>query len=78
MIYHIAKAIAAQGAVLFGKVDATLLTGGMANSDYIVDGVKRRVEYLAPVHVYPGEGEMEALASNTIAALNGTCKVLEY
>lgn len=78
MIYHIAKAIAAQGAVLFGKVDAILLTGGMANSDYIVDGVKRRVEYLAPVHVYPGEGEMEALASNAIAALTGACEVMAY
>lgn len=78
MIYHIAKAIAAQGAVLYGKVDAILLTGGMANSDYIVDGVKSRVEYLAPVHVYPGEGEMEALATNAIAALNGTCEVMAY
>lgn len=69
MCYHIAKSIAAQGAVLYGKVDAILLTGGMANSSYITDRVKARVEYLAPVHIYPGEDEMEALALNALAAL---------
>lgn len=78
MIYHIAKGIAAEGAVLFGKVDAILLTGGVAHSDYVVERLRARIEYLAPVHVYPGEGEMEALASNALAALRGECRVMEY
>lgn len=69
MCYHTAKAIAAQGAVLRGKVDAIILTGGMANSDYITSRVVDRVGYLAPVHIYPGEDEMEALALNALAAL---------
>jgi len=71
MIFHVAKAIASEGAVFFGKVDAILLTGGMAYSDYVIDRLKPRIEYLAPVHVFPGEDEMEALASNALGVLRG-------
>lgn len=78
MCYHIAKAIAAQSAVLYGKVDAILLTGGMAHSDYLVDKVSERISFLAPVKVYPGENEMEALAHNALAALRGECEVRRY
>ncbi len=78
MTYHIAKFIAAEGAVLFGKVDAILLTGGMAYSDYITSRIKARVEYLAPVHIYPGENEMEALALNALGVLRGTYQLKDY
>lgn len=71
MIYHTAKAIAAEGAVLRGHVDAVLLTGGMAHSAYITDGLKDRIGYLAPVYVYPGEDEMESLALNALSVLRG-------
>lgn len=69
MIYHVAKNIAAEGAVLCGKVDAILLTGGMAHSDYIVNELRRRIDFLAPVYTFPGEDEMEALALNALAVL---------
>ena len=69
MIYHVAKNIAAEGAVLCGKVDAILLTGGMAHSDYIVNELRRRIGFLAPVYTFPGEDEMEALALNALAVL---------
>lgn len=78
MIYHIAKYIAAEGAVLCGDVDAILLTGGIAYSDYVVNRLKRRVEFLAPVHVFPGEDEMEALALNALAVLRGEVQVKSY
>lgn len=78
MIYHTAKSIAAQGAVLCGHVDAILLTGGMAHSEYITSGLRRRVEFLAPVFVYPGEDEMEALALNALAVLQGRCRARRY
>lgn len=78
MIYHIAKSIAAEGAVLCGDVDAILLTGGIAYSDYVVKRLKRRIEFLAPVHVYPGEDEMEALALNALSVLRGEMPVKEY
>lgn len=78
MIYQTAKAIAAEAAVFCGEVDAVLLTGGMAHSDYIVGELRRRVAFLAPVSVYPGEGEMEALAQNALAVLRGEQEAYEY
>jgi len=71
MLYHTARQIAAEGAVLCGNVDAILLTGGMAHSDYIVSELRRRIGFLAPVFVFPGENEMEALALNALAVLQG-------
>jgi butyrate kinase len=78
MCYQVAKSIAAQGAVMYGKVDAILLTGGLAYSSYITDKIKERVEFLAPVRVYPGEDEMLAMAENAFAVLRGEREVLEY
>ena len=71
MIYHIAKAIAAEGAVLCGKIDAILLTGGLARSEYVIRRLRRRIEFLAPTYCFPGEDEMEALALNAVAVLRG-------
>ena len=78
MIWNVAKAIAAEGAVLCGKIDAVLLTGGLCYSDYIVNLLKKRIEFLAPVVVYPGQDEMLALTENAIAALSGQREVFEY
>jgi len=71
MLYHTAKQIASESAVLCGQIDAILLTGGMAHSDYIVSELRRRIGFLAPVYVFPGEDEMEALALNALAVLQG-------
>ena len=71
MIYHIAKNIAAESAVLCGHVDAILITGGMAHSDYIISRLRKRIGFLAPVYTFPGEDEMEALALNALAVLQG-------
>jgi len=78
MLYHVAKSIAAEGAVLCGEIDAILLTGGMAHSDYIVNELRRRIGFLAPVYVFPGEDEMEALALNALAVLQGKQKAKIY
>ncbi len=78
MLYHVSKNIAAEAAVLCGKIDAILLTGGMAHSDYIVNEIRRRVGFLAPVHIFPGEDEMEALALNALAVLLGKREAKDY
>ena len=78
MIYQVAKSIAAQGAVLCGKVDAILITGGIAYSEYIMSRLKERIGYLAPIHIYPGEDEMEALAMNALGVWRGELKMQEY
>ena len=78
MLYHVAKQIASESAVLCGQIDAILLTGGLAHSDYIVSELRRRIGFLAPVFSFPGENEMEALALNALAVLQGKQKVMTY
>lgn len=78
MIYNVAKAIGGAATVLCGKMDAILLTGGIAHSDFVISRLKKRISFLAPVYVYPGEDEMEALALNAIGALKGELPVQIY
>ena len=78
MIYHTAKNIVAESAVLCGKVDAILLTGGMARSQYVISRLRKRIDFLAPTHCYPGEDEMEALALNALAVLTGKREAKTY
>lgn len=78
MIYHIAKNITGLGAVFCGKVDAILLTGGLARSEYVISRLRQRIEWVAPTYCFPGEDEMEALALNALAVLRGQREVEEY
>lgn len=78
MIYNVAKYIGAVATVLYGKIDAILLTGGIANSDYVISRLTERISFLAPVFVYPGEDELEALALNALAALKGELPIQTY
>lgn len=78
MIYNVAKGIGAAATVLFGRIDAVLLTGGIAYSDYVLSRLKERISFLAPIRVYPGEDEMEALALNALAALRGELEIKVY
>lgn len=71
MCYQTAKEIGAMATVLEGNVDAILLIGGMANAEFIVNEIKKRVDFLAPVVVMPGEREMEALADGAFRVLSG-------
>ena len=78
MIYHVAKNIAAESAVLSGSIDAILLTGGLARSEYVISRLRKRIGFLAPVRCFPGEDEMEALALNALAVLQGKRQAKEY
>lgn len=69
MAYQIAKEIGAQASVLKGDVDAIIITGGVAYSEMLVEWIKARVEFIAPVMVYPGEDEMRALAEACLRGL---------
>jgi butyrate kinase len=71
MIYQICKNIGSYAVVLKGKVDAIILTGGIANDAYLVEQVTDQVKFIAPVKVYAGEFEMEALASGAFRVLTG-------
>jgi len=78
MIYQIAKEIGGFSAALKGKVDAILLTGGIAYSEIVVAKIREYVEYIAQVRVYPGEDEMSALTEGALRVLRGEEKSKEY
>ncbi len=78
MAYNTAKHIGATATVLKGKVDAIILTGGIAHDKAICAYVTERVEFIAPVTVIPGENELEALALNALRVLEGKEVAKEY
>jgi butyrate kinase len=71
MAYQIAKEIGAMATVLQGRVDAIVLTGGMAHSRGLVRKIKEAAGWIAPVAVYPGEEELLALAEGALRVLRG-------
>jgi len=78
MVYQIAKEIGAMATTLYGKVDAIVLTGGIAHSERLVNLIKERVKFLSSVLVFPGEDEMEALTLGALRVLSGEEKAKEY
>ena len=78
MCYQVAKAISALAAVVGGRVDGVVLTGGLAWDQRIVQEIGERVGFLGPLLVFPGENEMEALALAACGALAGTEPIREY
>lgn len=71
MIYQLCKSIGAMSAVLEGEVDGILLTGGLVRFEDIVVGIRQRCSWIAPVTVYPGECEQEAMAESVLEVLRG-------
>ena len=78
MCYQIAKEIGAMSTAVYGDVDAILLTGGIAYSQYITGEVTKRVQFIAPVRKYPGEDELAALAQGALRVLRGEEAAKEY
>jgi butyrate kinase len=76
--YQIGKEIGAMAAVLNGKVDAIILTGGMAYQDTNINDIRSMVSFIANVVVYPGEDELKALAFNGLLALDGKIEIKDY
>ena len=77
-VLNIAKYIVSQGAVVDGKVDVIILTGGIAYSKEITDAITKKVSWLAPVVIYPGENELASLAENGYIILAGETKIHTY
>lgn len=77
-IYQVAKDVGAMATVLKGNVEAIILTGGIAYSDVVVNSIKERVSFIAPLVVYGGEDEMLALAQGALRVLNGEEEAKEY
>lgn len=78
MAYQIAKEIGAMATVLKGKVDAIVLTGGLAKSKMLTDWIAERVKFIANVLIFPGDDEMKALAKSALRILSGNEKTKQY
>ena len=78
MVYQISKEIGAMATTLQAKVDAVLLTGGIANSKRLTASIIRKVEFLGPVLVFPGEDEMEALTLGGLRVVSREEGAKEY
>lgn len=63
---------------LYGEVDGILMTGGMANDTELVEKISDGVKWIAPIYVYPGSFETEAMAGGAIRVLSGEEAVKKY
>lgn len=77
-ILQVCKNIGSMSCVLKGKVDAIIVTGGIAYNKAVVDKMEERAGFIAPFTVYPGEDELLALAQGALRVLNGEEKAMEY
>jgi butyrate kinase len=71
LAYQVSKEIAAMSVAVNGQVDAILLTGGIAYSEYVTGEITKRVSFISKVKVFPGENELEALAMGALRVLRG-------
>ena len=78
MLYQTAKAIGEMACVLEGKVDAILLTGGLVRYDDIVEYIKAHCGWIAPIALYPGEVEQEAMAWAVLDVVRGKKEAIHY
>ncbi|MDF2558357.1 MAG: butyrate kinase [Bacillales bacterium] len=78
MAYQVAKGIGELATVVDGKIDAIVLTGGIAYSDTLTSWIRKRVAFIAPVEIIPGENEMESLARGVLRVLSGEEVAREY
>lgn len=78
MAYQVGKEIGAMAAVLKGKADAILLTGGIAYATAVTGYIQEMVGFIAPVKIYPGEDELRALALNGLLVLRREIQLKTY
>ena len=78
MIYQVCKAIGSMSCVLEGRVDGIVLTGGLLRFSDVSEQIKQRCGWIAPIAIYQGEYEQQALAVNAYDALMGKIEVKKY
>ncbi len=78
MIYQVVKNIGAMSTTLKGEVDGIILTGGLCRFDDVIEMIRDDCEWIAPVSVYPGECEHEAMAAGALRVLRGEEKLKKY
>ncbi len=77
-ILQVAKDMGSMACVLGGAVDQIIITGGIAYDQYVVEGLKEKAGWIAPITVYPGEDELLALAQGALRVMNGEESAMTY
>lgn len=77
-VLQVAKDMGSMACVLEGRIDQIIITGGIAYDKYVVEALKQKTGWIAPVTVYPGEDELLALAQGALRVLNGEEKAMTY
>lgn len=78
MAYQISKSIGEMATVLKGNIDGILITGGIAYDRRLMAQIRERVEFLAPVFIYPGQDELKSLAMNALMVATGEVEAIVY
>ncbi|MCR8746633.1 butyrate kinase [Romboutsia lituseburensis] len=78
MAYQVSKSIGELATVVEGKVDAIVITGGIAHSKVMTNNIKKRVEFISHVEIMPGENELESLSFGALRVLTGEENAREY
>jgi butyrate kinase len=78
MVYQIAKSVGSCAVTLGGDVRAIILTGGISNSNYVIETIRGYIDWIAPLVVMAGEFEMEALAAGALRVARGQEEVNIY
>jgi len=78
MVFTVAKQVGACAAVLKGRVDGIVLSGGLAFSAEFVERIKECIQFLGPVFVFPGENEMVALAQAGLRVIRDEKQARNY
>ncbi len=78
MMYQVCKQIGAMAAVLKGKVDSILVTGGIAYNEPLTDIIIEHCAFISNISIYPGEDEIDALVQGALRVINNEEKVMEY
>lgn len=78
MVYQVAKEVGACAAVLEGEVDAIALTGSLVYSEILLESLKRKISFIAPIHLVPGENEMLALGEGVMRYFNDEQSLAVY
>ncbi len=78
MAYQISKYIGYMAPVFTQPIDAVIITGILANNKWFTNIITERVKFIAPIHIFPGEDVLDALAMNGFRILTGDTDVIDY
>jgi butyrate kinase len=78
MAYQVSKYIGYMAPVFAAPLDGIILTGILANNKWFSNLITERVKFIAPVHIFPGEDVLDALAMNGFRILTSDADIIEY